>query len=188
MKKIIVLSLLLISVTMSAQLITFPQYKGGIETQFGIFVDPLSKPPMGGNGKQKGIMFTALMNGGFIEISASNFAQLKDGYSDIVVSGGVNFYLLDYENIRYFAGLRLSPFVFRDTRYELAGFVLGADWLLTNSNRDTRLYIGGMIYVDHSEDLRDGRGYRHSSYYKGGVVFKSSTVRENGAIRLSIRF
>lgn len=188
MKNTLYIVLLFITAQASAQLITFPQYRKGIETQFGVFVDPLGAPSNGGAGRQKGVMFTALMNGGYIEISASNFSQLQNGYSDLVVSGGVNFHVLGYDKIRYFAGLRLSPFVFRDARYELAGFVLGVDCLVTNPNRDVRLYIGGMIYVDHCEDLEDGKGYRNSSYYKGGILFKSSTVRENGAIRLSVRF
>lgn len=186
--KYLILTIFLISVTCYSQLITFPSYCGGIDTQFGIFVDPIGKPPMGGNGRQKGINFTALLNGGFIELSASNFSQLKNGYTDFVVSGGVNFYLFGNENIRYFTGPRLSAWVFRDARYELAGAVVGADFLVTNEFRDTKLYIGWMIFVDHCEDLEDGKGYRSSNDPTSNLIFKSSTIRENGAIRISVRF
>lgn len=168
--------------------ITFPQPDNGIETRFGAFVDAFGEPPNGGNGRQKGLFFTAIMDYGYIEISTSNFSQLENGYNDIVFSGGLNFHLFNYENIRYFTGLRLSPCVYRGRdRHELIGGVIGFDYLITNRNKDFKIYLGAMIFVDHSEDLEDGKGYRHSKYYDGGVIFKSSTVRENGAFRVSIQ-
>jgi hypothetical protein len=187
MKKLII-TILLTSTICSAQFITFPSYTKGIDTQFGVFVDPIGKPPMGGNGRQKGINFTALMNGVFIELAVSNFEQLKDGYTDFVVSGGVNFYTFGNDRIRYFIAPRLG-LCFRDgTRYEVAGGVVGADYRITNENRNTVLYVGWMVFVDHSEDLEDKKGYRSSTDPSTNLIFKGISIRENGAIRISVRF
>lgn len=187
MKKLIFI-IFLISGICYSQLITFPEYAGGIDTQFGVFVDPIGKPPMGGNGRQKGVNFTALMNWGFIELSASNFEKLKDGYTDFVVSGGVNFHLFGNENIRYFFGPRLSGWVYREVRHELAGGVIGADFRVTNENRNAVLYLGWMVFADYSTDLEDGNGYRSSSDPHKNLIFDNSKIRENGAIRVSVRF
>lgn len=182
------LILILISGMCYSQIITFPSYPKGIDTQFGVFIDPIGKPPMGGNGRQKGVNFTALLNGGFIELSFSNFEQLKDGYTDFVVSGGVNFHVLGYKNFRYFIAPRLSGWVYREVRHELVGGVIGCDILLTNENRNTKLYIGWMVFADYSTDLEDGKGYRSSSDPHKNLIFNNSKIRENGAIRLSVRF
>lgn len=186
--KTLILTILLTSTICYSQIITFPSYPKGIDTQFGVFIDPIGNPPIGGNGRQKGVNFTALLNGGFIELSASRFEQLKDGYSDFVVSGGVNFYTFGNDRIRYFIAPRLG-LCFRDgTRYEMAGGVVGADYRVTNENRNTVLYLGWMVFVDHSEDLEDGKGYRSKSDPSTNILFKSISIRENGAIRLSVRF
>jgi len=180
--------MLLISIGSFAQLITFPSYLKGIDTQFGVFIDPIGKPPVGGKGRQKGINFTLLLNGGFIELSASNFSQLKDGYTDFVVSGGINFYMFGNENIRYFTAPRLGLCFRGGTRYEMAGFVTGADFPITNENRSSVLYLGWMVFVDHSEDLEDKKGYRSRSDPSTNLLFKGISIRENGAIRISVRF
>lgn len=187
MKKLI-LTIFLTSGICYSQLITFPNYPGGIDTQYGVFIDPIGKPPIGGNGRQKGINFTALMNGGFIELSVSNFSPLKDGYTDFVASGGVNFYTFGNDRIRYFLGPRLGLCYRNGTRYEMAGGVVGADYRITNENRNSVLYIGWIVFVDHSEDLEDGKGYRSSTDPSTNLVFKSISIRENGAIRISVRF
>jgi hypothetical protein len=186
--KTLIITIFLMSGICSAQFITFPSYPKGIDTQFGGFVDPIGKPPMGGNGRQKGVNFTLLMNGGFIELAVSNFEQLKNGYTDFVVSGGVNFYLFRNENIRYFVGPRLSGWVYRDVRHELAGGVIGADFRVTNENRNAVLYLGWMVFADYSTDLKDGNGYRSSNDPNKNLIFNNSQIRENGAIRMSIRF
>lgn len=180
------LMLTVVGAAQNYKFITFPE--DDIRTQFGMFIDAFGKAPSGKPGRQVGLTGTAIMNWGFIEINASQFKALKDGYTDFVVALGVNVHLFEFKPIRYFVGGRLG----RNWRvqgggYEMAGIQIGFDWRLSKEDARFQIYVGAIAWVDHREDQRDGR-YGDSTGYDGGIIFKASTAKENGAFRLLFTF
>lgn len=127
-----------------------------IRLQHNLFIDPTGKPPHGGGGRQFGYEMTALMGWGSISPSISTFPQLKDGYTDLVVSFEFNFHMFNTTLIRYHAGPRLG-FIFRGSnQYPLIGFGAGADIVVYQfPNQKTTILLGGKFYMDWREDQED---------------------------------
>lgn len=158
-----------------------------IVVQHNLFIDPLGKAPNGRGGRQFGYKLTAIMGWGYIEPSVSTFPQLTDGYTDVVVTLGINWHMFRTTAIRYHGGFRLGREFRGGDGYEIAGMALGADLRLFAFRGGSSLYIGGELFVDHRES-QENQFYGDSDAYKEGLIFKNPLSQENGIIKLGIRF
>ncbi len=150
-------------------------------TQFGLWNDPVVTFKEGS--PQFGIDITKVMLWGWASLSLSH-AALTPGYTDIVGSGGLNFHLLKFEPVRYYAGPRMG-FLFRDGRgFPLVGGVIGFDWRLSRWNAKTKFHIGPRLYLDYREDQKNDF-YGDSDAYEPGLITNNPLLQENGAIVLS---
>jgi hypothetical protein len=180
---LIILSYFLLSFfKCEAQFITFPE--DDINTQFGIFIDPT----LTDKGAQIGGFATMVMKWGFIGASASTYPKLGGvGYRDLVGELGLNWHLMEFEPVRYFAGFRLGRLWREKGGYELAGGLIGFDWRVTRRDAEVDVYFGVRFWADYREDQKDGR-YGDSDAYERGLITNNPMIQENGAFTVSFNF
>jgi hypothetical protein len=159
-----------------------------INIQYNLFIDPFGTAPNGRGGRQVGFEFTAIMGGVYVAPSISIFPQLEDGYVDLVGTVGMNWHMFRTTAIRYYTGLRIG-FEFRGefTPHPMLGASLGADLKIITFKDGTSLFIGGEVWVDHRASQAD-QFYGDSTGYDGGVIFTNSQTKENGKIKIGVRF
>lgn len=200
MKKLILTVVMMIGLSSTAQIgnqqtdtwFDFPNRetlgsKNLISMQYNVFIDPFGKAPNGRGGRQIGIEATALMGWGYIAPSLSTFQQLEDGYTDAVVTFGVNWHMFRTTAVRYYTGFRLGgEFRGGGSPYPLVGLSAGFDVRLITFSNNVSLYIGCEAWADHRSAL-DDQFYGDSTNYNGGTIFTDYKTRENGKFKIGIR-
>jgi hypothetical protein len=100
--------------------------------------------------------------------AVTNFAALKNGYTDLVGSFGLSFTTGMWEKTRFNAGIRLGTII-RNGVHPLIGFECGID-----ENLCDWVSIGLRAYRDCRTDMKDNDGVNQ--------------WRNNGVVRLSFKF
>lgn len=162
------------------QLITTPD--DDIRTQFGFIVDPT----LTDRGFQFGVNATMIMHFGFIGAEITTYPELEDGYVDVVGQLGLNWHMLEYEPVRYYAGFRGGA-IFRDGLYGLAGGLVGFDVRIVNQYNGFQMHIGLRLWTDYRTD-QENRAYGDSDSYEKGLIIDNPLMQENGAILISFSF
>lgn len=176
MKKLIILLLLVANVSQAQFLDT--EY-----TQASVWVDPGTI----GNGgaPQIGMDIQKIMQWGWISASLSHYHALEPSYTDVVVSGGINFHAFNFDPVRYYTGPR-GGFLNREGNwYPLVGGVAGFDWRINRPTAPTIFHAGIRLWIDYREDQKN-QFYGGDSAYKRGLITNNPLLQENGAIVLSI--
>lgn len=129
-----------------------------------IVIDP------GASIKEKGLNIGAeieYVRSIYVKASVTNFAVLKDGYTDIIGSAGLSFTSGYFEKVRYYAGGRLG-FIHRSATYPTAGVECGIDFMISDNT-----FIGFRSTYDcrGDADYYDGDEYRYSGFVKLGMKF-----------------
>lgn len=138
-----------------------------------------------GGAPQIGADIQKIMRWGWISVSLSHYQALEPNYTDVVVSGGVNFHLFNFDPVRYYAGPRLGYITREGHWYPMAGGVAGFDWRISRPSAATKLHIGARLWIDYREDQKN-QFYGDSDAYERGLVTNNPLLQENGAIVFSI--
>jgi len=133
--------------------------------QFSVAVDPCAS--IRENGLHIGIEVENIRSL-YERFSITNFAALKNGYTDFVGSFGLSFTRGMWEKTRFYSGIRLGV-IARNGGHPLFGYECGID-----TNLCKNVSIG----------LRAYRDYRSDMEFNDGV----NQWRNNGLVRLSFKF
>jgi hypothetical protein len=98
----------------------------------------------------------------YVRASVTNFAVLKDGYTDFTGAVGLSFTSGYFDKVRYYAGGRLG-FISRKAIFPTAGVEAGFDVMLSNS-----FFIGVRSTYDYRSDL-EFNDYPNEMRYSGFV-------------------
>jgi hypothetical protein len=158
-----------------------------IRVQHNLFIDPLGKAPSGRGGRQLGYEFTAIMGLGYIAPSISTFPQLEDGYTDVIVTVGINWHMFQTTLIRYYGGYRNGLEFRGDAHYNVMGMSLGADVQIYKFSDGSSIHLGGELWVDYRAS-QDNKWYGDSDAYKEGLIFTNPMTQENGKLKIGYRF
>jgi len=104
----------------------------------------------------------------YTRASFTNFAALKDGYTDITGAVGVSLTSGYFERTRYYAGGRLG-FIYRASVYPTAGVESGIDLMITDN-----IFIGVRSTYDYRSDQEyygSPNVWRYSGFVKTGIKF-----------------
>lgn len=141
MKKLL-LAALFVSFSASAQFNDF-KFKESEDFGFALFVDPFASEKEGGLLIGAEIEYSGLV---YVRPSISHFSALKDGYTDLLAGIGVNMTSGTFEEMRYYAGVRLG-FIKRQDTYPLVGAEAGVNWNFSNN-----YYLGARLAYDYRCD------------------------------------
>jgi len=143
------------------------------ENTFGNFnmavvIDPVASVKE--NGLNIGIEFEAQCKPIYIRTSLTNFAALKDGYTDFTLALGANFTTNRFNTVRYYSGIRYG-LIKRGNNplYPTAGFEAGINYAPFNQS----IYYGIRAAYDFRGDSEfyDGETWEHSGYVLIGLKF-----------------
>jgi hypothetical protein len=84
----------------------------------------------------------------YTRIGVSNFAALKDGYTEVIGGIGVNFSSGYFEKLRYYTGIRLGV-IKRQSVNATAGIEAGMDFMINDN-----LFIGIRATYDYRSDFK----------------------------------
>lgn len=84
----------------------------------------------------------------YTRVGVSNFAVLKDGYTEIIGGIGVNFSSGYFEKVRYYTGIRLG-IIKRQSANATAGIEAGMDFMINDN-----LFIGMRATYDYRSDFK----------------------------------
>ncbi len=103
----------------------------------------------------------------YVKASVTNFAVLKDNYTDIIGSAGLSFTSGYFEKVRYYVGAR-SGIIKRAVIYPTLGVECGIDIMITDS-----AFIGLRSTYDRRGDAKyyEGNEWVYSGFIKIGIKF-----------------
>lgn len=126
---------------------------------------------LGASIKEKGLNIGAeieYVRSIYIKASITNFAVLKDGYTDITGSAGISFTSGYFEKFRYYAGGRLG-LIYRSAIYPTEGVEAGIDYMISKNTfigiRNTYDYRSDQEFYDSPNEMR------YSGFVKLGFKF-----------------
>lgn len=97
----------------------------------------------------------------YTRVGVSNFAVLKDGYTELIGGIGVNFSSGYFDKVRYYTGIRLGV-IKRQAGNATAGLEAGIDFKITDNlfigMRATYDYRSDFKFYDYPNEMR-GSGY-----------------------------
>lgn len=84
----------------------------------------------------------------YTRVGLSNFAVLKDGYTELIGGIGLNFSSGYFEKFRYYTGIRLGV-IKRKSPNATAGIEVGMDFMISDN-----LFIGMRATYDYRSDFK----------------------------------
>jgi hypothetical protein len=84
----------------------------------------------------------------YTRVGISNFAVLKDGYTELIGGIGLNFSSGYFEKFRYYTGIRLG-IIKRQSANATAGIEAGMDFMINDN-----LFIGMRATYDYRSDFK----------------------------------
>lgn len=173
--------LLVVTSTSLAQRTVFIDFVNEEYTQMSIWTEPTAWED---SGAQFGVEIKKVMLWGWVSASFSHYSSLDPSYTDLVGAGGVNFNMLGYDQVVYYAGMRLGPMWRETSPYPMVGGIVGFDWRLSRKYSSTKFHVGIKAWIDYREDQKE-QFFGDYQTYEPGLVTNNPLLVENGAVALS---